>query len=62
LYANTNGLQLRYLNPAEFLLFDANNQPEDIVVNLMLDAQVWLQLGPVHIRGEGLLDDFDITV
>lgn len=51
-------LQLRFLNPFELLVMDANDQPQQ---NLMLNAQVWLRRGGVVVYADGLLDDIDIS-
>lgn len=57
----SGGLRLRFLNPVEFLFFDADNQPADAIQNLMLDVQVWARVGDVTVRGEAMLDDLDVS-
>jgi hypothetical protein len=62
LYApDTGGLVLRYLNPAEFLFFDHDNQPEDLTPNLTLNAQAWARVGEIVLGVDALLDDFDVA-
>lgn len=56
----TGGLQFRYLNPVEVIFFDADNEPADLTVNVMLDAQVWSRVGEWVLAGEALLDDIDL--
>lgn len=53
-------LALRYLNPLEFFFFDADNQPTDHAVNLLLDAQVWYRRGVTAFYFEWMLDDIDV--
>ncbi len=60
LYAGRHGLSLRFLNPLEFLFFDINNEPNDDLQNLMLDAQLWYRSGGVVFHLEALLDDLDV--
>lgn len=61
LYAAERGASLlRYLNPVEFLFFDADNEPSDVTINLMLDIQFWYRHGEVVVHGEGMLDDIDV--
>ena len=61
LYAPASGgTFLRFLNPAEFLFFDHDNQPDDAIQNLMLDVQVWWRRGSLVLGAEGLLDDLDV--
>jgi hypothetical protein len=61
MYASTRGgFQLRYLNPVEFIYFDAENEPDDVTVNVMLDAQFWWRTGSFVLHAEGLLDDIDV--
>ena len=61
LYANTSGMQLRWLNPLEFLFFDHDNQPNDATQNLMLNVQAWYRAGRFVLNGEFLLDDIDVA-
>jgi len=51
-------LQLRFLNPFELLVMDANDRPQQ---NLMLDAQLWLRRGGLVVYADALLDDIDIS-
>jgi uncharacterized membrane protein YbhN (UPF0104 family) len=62
LYAGQDaGMQIRYLNPLEILFFDAENEPADRTLNLMLNLQFWYRIGAFVAYGEGLLDDLDIA-
>jgi hypothetical protein len=56
-YVNPS-LQLRFLNPFELLVMDANDRPQQ---NLMLNAQVWLRRGRFIAYADGLLDDIDVS-
>ena len=61
LYASrTGGPLLRFLNPVELLAFLSDDQPRDVVVNLVLQAQVWYQADGLVLFAEALLDDIDI--
>ncbi len=60
LYAGTTGLSLRFLNPAEFLFFDADNAPADFIQNLTLNGQIWFRTGGWTFVGRGILDDIDV--
>jgi len=51
-------LQLRFLNPFELLVMDANDRPQQ---NLMLNAQLWLRRGGFVVYADGLLDDIDVS-
>jgi hypothetical protein len=60
LYASTSGLQVRWLNPFEFLFFDHDNEPVDATQNLMLNLETWFRSGGLVLYGEGFLDDIDV--
>jgi hypothetical protein len=60
LYASATGLQVRWLNPFEFLFFDHDNEPVDASQNLMLNLETWYRLGGVVLHGEAFLDDIDV--
>lgn len=60
LYGTRSGLQLRFLNPADFLFFEHDNAPYDLVQNLGVDAQLWFRRGKLQAFVEGLLDDIDL--
>ena len=57
----SGGFNLRYLNPAEYLFFDADNEPEDLSINLLLNVRAWYRVGDVTLLGEGMLDDFSVN-
>ena len=59
LYAGEAGLSLRFLNPLEFLFFNIETDPKDVVANLMLDFQFWYQGRRVVLFGEAMIDDID---
>ena len=59
-YAPENsGFSLRYLNPVHGVFFEIENEPTDVIANLMLNPQLWLQLNSWTIFADFLLDDFD---
>jgi hypothetical protein len=60
LYASSSGLQLRFLNPFEFLFANRSAVPADIEENVMLDAQVWYRWRGLEFFAEGMLDDIDV--
>jgi hypothetical protein len=61
LYASSgDAFSLRYLNPVEFLFFDAENPPTDLTPNLVLNAEAWVRAGSLTLHGEFLLDDYDL--
>jgi hypothetical protein len=60
LYGSRSGLQLRFLNPADFLFFEHDNAPYDLIQNLGVDFQVWLRRGRLQLFLDGLLDDLDL--
>lgn len=55
------GLSPRFLNPLSFFFFDHDNQPNDFVMNLMLDFQVWFRKPGFVLYAEGLIDDIDVN-
>ncbi len=61
LFASEHGLQLRFLNPFEFLLAERSDEPSDIVENVGADLQVWTLVGGVELFGEFFLDDVDVS-
>lgn len=60
LYGTRSGLQLRFLNPADFLFFEHDNAPYDLIQNLAVDLQLWFRRGSLQGFVEGLLDDIDL--
>ncbi len=60
LYAASSGIQLRFLNPLEFLFANRSALPVDIEENVMLEAQVWYRWRGLEFFVEAMLDDIDI--
>ena len=56
----TGGPRLRFFNPAGFLFFEADDEPADVVSNLVLEGQVWYHRGRVVLWGAAMLDDIDV--
>ncbi len=51
---------LRFLNPAELLIFDHDSEPTDVTGNLMFNGLLWMRLGESTVYGELVIDDFDL--
>jgi hypothetical protein len=51
---------LRFLNPAELLIFDHDSEPTDVTGNLMFSGLLWARLGETTLQGELVIDDFDL--
>jgi hypothetical protein len=52
--------RLRFLNPAELLIFDHDSEPTDVTGNLMFNGLIWTRLGDTTLQGELVIDDFDL--
>ena len=59
-FAN-QGIRLRELDPVELIFFDQDQQPYNGVSNGIVSGTLWWHTGGTTIRGEGMLDDIDVT-
>jgi hypothetical protein len=60
-FSTNRNSALRFLNPAELLIFDHDSEPTDVEGNLMFNGTLWARRGETTAYGELVVDDFDIV-